>query len=687
MIIYAITVFTSAFLLFQVQFIMARYVLPWFGGSSSIWTTCLLFFQVLLPLGYLYAHLLKRYCPSKAQGLVHVFLVAVSFYFLPIIPDESLKPTEFGSPVFQIIELLLRTVGIPFLLLSSTAPLIQHWFSNSFQDRSPYRLYAVSNFGSLLGLISYPVFFEQYFSITAQSQFWAYGFSLYALGCVLSAGVTTRRAVDLDLDKPTGESVCLRDRLMWLILPAIGTLMLLASTTQITKNVAAIPLVWAIPLSLYLVSFIICFDKPKWYERRIWIAALILLLAGTCFELHYSGHSSFFAQISLYSMLLFSICMVCHGELYLRKPEVNLLTSYYLHIGFGGALGSIFVAVIAPIVFYDYWEFYIGLIGSYLILATLFFTKTTAASETPSRFKSPAFLLYAVGGLGLLACIVLKVKNDQEYVISATRNFYGRLRVIDIPFVQGLTLRKIKSGSISHGTEILFGTNEYIPTTYFGPGSGVGKMFAHLYSTTLANQPLDAGFIGLGCGTLAVYGRPGDSFTFYEINPHVVEAAQEFFSYLKDSKARIEHRVGDARILLEQQRAHVGSNKFDLFVVDAFYGDTPPIHLLTHEAITLYFDHLKEGGFLALNISNLYLNMIPVMRTIAKKMDIEAFVLFDKVVGKSKYIYNDSTWMVLTKDRTLKSSQIFKAHYTRKIKEEDEILWTDDLSNVFSILK
>ena len=389
-------------------------------------------------------------------------------------------------------------------------------------------------------------------------------------------------------------------------------------------------------------------------------------------------------QVSIYSLLLFSICMVCHGELFRLKPETDLLTSYYLHIGFGGALGSVFVAVVAPLIFDGYWEFYLGLLGSYLVLLTLFSSTT---NRVGLAYRSHAFRLYLAGGIALIVCLGVKLRSDHEYVVSSTRNFYGRLRIIDIPFVEGLTLRKIKSGTISHGTQILLDSRQHVPTTYFGPSSGAGKMFQHLHFTAHATRPVKAGFIGLGCGTLAAYGRPGDAFTFYEIDPQVVRTAEEYFSYLKDSKARVEHRLGDARFLLERERAQSGSNRFDAFFVDAFYGDTPPIHLLTHEAISLYFDHLKESAYLALNISNLYLDMVPVMRTIAKKMGIEAFVVYDKVTEKTKYLYNDSTWMILTRDRALKVSPLFKNNYSMMIATADEIHWTDDLSSIYSILK
>ncbi len=378
---FGLTILLSAFLLFQVQPVVSKRILPWFGGAPGVWTTCLLFFQTLLFGGYLYAHLLQRWLSPRHQVAVHLALVAVALAVLPVMPGVEWKPAPAPNPTWQILLLLSATVGIPYFVLSATSPLVQAWFSGAYPGRSPYRLYALSNAGSLAALLTYPFFFEPIFDLHSQSTMWSGAFVVYAVLCaVLLACVWNLRSfaggfasygADAENPAPSEARPGWLDRLRWLALPACASLMLLAATNHVCQDVAVVPFLWVMPLSLYLLSFIISFDHARWYVRPLWAALAVLTLAGAAAndlaQLSRFPPPRLVEELTLYLTAMFSACMVCHGELYRLKPAPRHLTEFYLYISAGGALGGVFVAIVAPLVFSTYLEWPIGVAATFVL--------------------------------------------------------------------------------------------------------------------------------------------------------------------------------------------------------------------------------------------------------------------------------------------------------------------------------
>ena len=394
MLAYAFTIFSGAFLLFQVQPLIGKYILPWFGGGPGVWTTCLLFFQVVLLAGYAYAHMLTRWLKPRGQIITHLLVLAVALFFLPIIPADSWKPTGNEEPTLRILKLLTVTLGWPYFVLATTGPLLQHWFSRTRPGVSPYRLYALSNIGSLLALLSYPFFVEVHFSRIRQAHFWALGLGLYAVSCAVCAAQYWRASRSLSASIPGGSlkghaaSVSRLDYALWLLLPACAATLLMAITNKICQDIAAVPFLWVVPLSLYLLSFIICFDNPRWYVRLPFAVALVAALAGVCWAMFNASNLPVYQQLALYSAGLFICCMVCHGELYRRRPDPSGLTMFYLLIAAGGALGGLFVAVLAPLVFKDYYELHAGLWLCGLLFLVICLSETQAKAAPVETQKA-----------------------------------------------------------------------------------------------------------------------------------------------------------------------------------------------------------------------------------------------------------------------------------------------------------
>ena len=398
---YALTIFTGAFLLFQVQPLIGKYILPWFGGGPGVWTTCMMFFQVLLLGGYAYAHFTSRWLKPRTQAIVHLILLAGALALLPITPSDSWKPHGGGNPTLQILALLAASLGLPYFVLSTTGPLLQQWFSRAQPGRSPYRLYALSNVGSLLALVSYPFFFETHFTRKTQAGLWAWGLVAYVLCCGFCAirlwkSIVQSQEREADLAEHATRAtpasainypVSTIHHLLWLLLPACASVLLLATTNKLCQDVAVIPFLWVAPLALYLLSFIICFDSPRWYVRYPFTLALIAALGGLCWALFNGSDLSLSRQVAIYCGGLFICCMVCHGELYRLKPDPSHLTGYYLMIAAGGALGGLLVAVAAPLLFTDYYELHWGLFLCGLLF--LFVCITARAGNPGSEIPSP----------------------------------------------------------------------------------------------------------------------------------------------------------------------------------------------------------------------------------------------------------------------------------------------------------
>jgi hypothetical protein len=751
---YALTIFTGAFLLFQVQPLIGKYILPWFGGGPGVWTTCMLFFQVLLLGGYAYAHLTSRFLKPRTQAVVHLILLGAALALLPIIPADSWKPHGGGNPTLQILALLTASLGLPYFVLSSTSPLMQQWFSRTNPGVSPYRLYALSNVGSLLALVSYPFCFETHFTRKAQAGLWAWGLVVFVFGCAFCAMKVWRTAGDAcpvtngatkgseDGSAPgRGESERRwLDRLLWLLLPACASVLLLATTNKMCQDVAVIPFLWVLPLAIYLLSFVICFDNPRWYVRSLFTLALIAASGGVCWALFQGVDLSIYKQVGIYSGALFVCCMVCHGELYRLKPDPRHLTGFYLMIAAGGALGGLFVAVAAPVLFTDYYELHWGLLlcgalftficardrnstginqwrwlacvlslavfigldralawlggrypavpkGCFIGLRTGmwgFLVLLVAAWVWRKRFGS--FQLWrlvtcvwlSLGVLALGVALWMQVRMDSRDSVFKSRNFYGVLTVLEYRKDDPEThYFLLQHGRITHGLQFVDPMRAAWPTTYYGKESGVG-----LAVSALPAGGRRIGLVGLGTGTMTAYGQRGDYLRIYEINPAVKRLATSRFAYLTHCPGKVEVALGDARLSME----HEPPQHFDLLALDAFSSDAIPVHLLTKEAFEIYGRHMKTNGIIAVHISNHYLDLEPVVINLARHFNYKLAVISYDETDDEWWEYS-STWILLTRDQDILNSPAIRQAAEAKIPPVKVPLWTDDFTSLFQILR
>lgn len=675
-ILFAATIFIGAFLLFQVQPIIGKYILPWFGGTPAVWTTCMLFFQCVLLAGYAYAHGLIRFVPPRGQAAVHVVLLVASL-LLPIVPGAEWVPTDESQPMLRILGMLLYSVGLPYFILASTGPLLQAWFTRVSPGTSPYRLYALSNVASLLALVSYPFLVEPNMTRTAQASLWRICLACFAVLCGWVALLSARRdhaAMHASTQLGGDGTITFADRFLWLALPAAASAMLLAVTNKICQDVAVIPLLWIVPLTLYLLSFIISFDSPRWYVRVVFIPLMAISMALACATLFQKDEGfGILGQIAVYCLLLFSVSMVCHGELYRRRPVAARLTSFYLMISLGGAIGGMLVAVGAPSVLRGYFELHIGIIAVGIL--TLIILHRVLRRRYPSAFASVCLAVLTLGGL---LWIDANSTLKDGLILDRKRNFYGVLSVYgmrtDDPALQ---YRILQHGGVTHGIQFFNPARRSSPTTYYGLSSGVGVMFRNLQRS----GPIKVGAIGLGVGTVATYGEEGDFFKFYEINPDVRIVAYAWFTYLQDSRAKHSIQIGDARLSLQREE----DQNFDVLILDAFSGDAIPVHLLTRECFDIYLRHLKPGGIIAIHISNQSLNLAPVVERAAERFGLKwAYIASPKRMEYAEY---DSRWVLLsTNEAWINSAPIQQASTPMPAHKRSVRLWTDDDTNLFQIL-
>ena len=693
---FAITIFASAFLLFQVQPVIARFILPWYGGSPAVWSTCMLFFQVGLLIGYVYAHLLARYVKARHQVFLHAGLLALSFLFLPITPDDALKPAGGGNPIREIILLLTLTVGGPYVLISSTGPLLQHWYNRRYAGRSPYRLYALSNLGSLLGLLTYPLLVEPRMALDAQTICWSAGYLFFAGVCVWSgrsllyADNVTGSPPD-DRAEPRSRPGKL-DTLLWVGLAACGSIMLLAVTSKITQDFSVVPFLWILPLSLYLCTFIIAFDSPKWYRREVWVPAFLLSAGVIAYLVQPGTAQHIVTTIVLYSAAMFCIVMVCHGELVRSKPPPRRLTFFYLMVSLGGALGGAFVNFVATNVFPAFWELHVSVILAAVLVGVSLFSP---GGRQSGRGRPAARWGWSAGTVVLFVFLVNAMVEAEGNALATRRNFYGVLRVHEQDKGKRSHRRKLYHGQINHGLQLLQPGQKHRIVSYYSAHSGLGIAFRRhpkrlarsgRIRTDSPDLGLRVGVVGLGIGVISSWGLPGDIFRFYEINPGVITIANDFFTVLKDSKAKVEVVEGDGRISLERELREHGSMQFDLLVADAFAGDAIPVHLVTREALELYLKHLRADGILALHISNRHLDLRPVVYGLAKVLDMPALMVKKK--KRSKDYIKGSKWVLLTKNKLfLRHPRVLKYVTPWPAGIRDDIIWTDDYSSLLEVLK
>jgi len=665
--LFAGTIFSSAFLLFLVQPLIAKQILPWFGGSAAVWSICMVFFQVLLLAGYAYADLVTRKLPARAQPALHIGLLGLSLLLMPIVTDPRWKPTGAEDPTLWILGLLLATIGLPYFLLSTTGPLVQSWVARTPWGGQVYRYFALSNLASLASLLSYPVLIEPRMRLLDQAHGWSWAYGVFALLCASTALAVARMpasapqqaAEDRSEDAPRGW-----DYALWLALPALGSWLLLAVTNHLTQDVASVPFLWVLPLVAYLFSFVLTFENDRWYRRGIFLPAAALLLALAAYGLQSSLGQRLQTALPLYVGGLFVWCVVLHGEMARRRPAHRYLTRFYLMLSLGGALGGVAVGLAAPVLLPAHYELGIGLV----LLALMGIALWPKAR--------PALALCA--GLAALSggFLALQVHDDMAGARVLSRNFYGTLSTYDVPRETARdSVRQMYHGAVKHGEQFLAAERRSEPTTYYGATSGVGRAIQ-----SASPGPRRIGLIGLGAGTLAAYARPGDTVRIYEINPEVFTLADREFSFLADSPAHIERVAGDARLALEREPPQ----QFDVLAVDAFSGDSVPAHLLTVQALDLYLRHVRDGGIVAFHLTNRFLDLPPVVQRIAAERDLAVALVHDAAEGSH---LRATDWVLVARDAaTLQRPGIAGA--TRAIQPLLGLRpWTDDFNNLFSVLK
>jgi spermidine synthase len=691
--LFLFAIFLSAFLLFQVQPVIARYILPWYGGSPGVWTTCLLFFQVGLLGGYAYAHVLVTFLREKrrTQVALHLALLLLAFLLLPITPDPQWKPdgTE-ANPLFGIVRLLALTVGVPYLLLSASGPLLQHWFAETHPGRSPYRLYAISNLGSLLGLLTYPFLFEPLLNVGEQTRLWSWGFVAYGL-LAIGAGILYLRRSAGGGASGDGESVTQRPSpinvFLWIAFSACGSMLLLSLTSQMCQDVAVVPFLWVLPLSLYLLTFIIAFDHARWYHRALAIPLAAVGVGMTIWLMNRQYASTewpLFWQIVIYCSTIFFTCLVCHGEVVRMKPPVRHLTAFYLCISLGGAIGGSFVSLAAPRLFTGYWELHLAFVLLSILTSYQLWRQFAPQRRYAILIPGTVFGLIAIGTMGFF--LQKHIDESRTQAIAVKRGFYGVLKVEEVGAGTDGAFRTLHHGRISHGRQYFSSEDRDLATTYYGLESGVGAVFACLpQRNELPVAPIHVGVVGLGVGTIATYAETGDRFRLYEINPQVEELARSHFTFLGDCAGEEEVVLGDARVSLERELAAGESQQFDALFVDAFSGDSIPIHLLTRESFDLYFKHLKPDGVLAIHVTNLHLDLADPVRNLAKEFGYGAY-RSDHSPEDTEYESYYSDWILITKSEAFIAALKSAERITPWDHEETKpILWTDDYSNLFEV--
>ena len=674
--LFASTILLSAFLLFLVQPIIAKQILPWFGGTSAVWTTCLVFFQVVLLAGYTYSHLTTRYLSLKQQARLHIVLLAVSLLFLPIIPSEALKPAAGADAALRIVLLLVATIGLPYFLLSSTGPLLQKWVAPRFPEKTVYRLFALSNFGSLIGLLAFPFAIEPFTTSHAQSIVWSVAYALFAAACAVSAWKASQGVADTVAapiaDEPDTIAPSPTDYALWLAFSALGSVLLLATTSHITQNIASVPFLWVLPLSLYLLTFVVAFEGRQgrgWYQRTWFLFPTLLLLVAMAAGLSANrGVLDVSLAVPLYTIGMAMAAFFCNGELALSKPAPRYLTQFYLTISLGGALGGMLVGLVAPRVFPTYFELPVALV----LLASL---AVLVARKTQWLIGPAIVAMLATAWFGSEYIGFLR-----DEVVYMQRNFYGTLRVKE----QGQgdqQVRRLLHGVILHGEQQTINAKRLEPGTYYARTSGVGRAIEAKQSA----GPVRLGFVGLGVGTLSAYGRAGDVVRFYELDPDVLALAQSQFSYLNSSPAAIEFVIGDARLSMERELMSSSLQSYDVLAIDAFSSDSIPVHLITSEATALFFKHLKPDGILAFHISNRFLDLKPVLANIAQANGLTARLVTDSPGDDSSASITD--WVLLAR-----SPAAFDHERLAEVVEAIEpnphfSLWTDQFNNLIDVLK
>ncbi len=743
LIIFVISMFVSATLLFLVEPMMAKMALPLLGGSPAVWNTCLVFFQAVLLAGYLYVYAATKWLGRRTQIVLHLALACTALAVLPLRIPAGWEPPSQSSPVLWILTMLSVAVGLPFFVLSASTPMLQRWFSQSGdkQASDPYFLYAASNAGSLVGLLGYPLLLEPTLRLSVQSHFWSYGYALYlvlALACSVlvwrtQPGVAANAAMSSENVGETETKEIWRQRLWWIALAFVPSSLMMGVTTALTTDVPAIPLFWVLPLAIYLLSFVLVFAKRQliphdWPIRRLPFFILASLVPGVC-----KIQLPLLPLILIYLVTLLAVALVCHGELARSRPCVSRLTEFYLWISFGGVLGGIFNALIAPVVFSTVVEFPLVLVfaallrppiangppapdkaasakrndwllpialGLCMVAAFIGLPRAGIALTDPlaivvfsvSMLWCLSFgrrpLRFALGLVALLAASTFYTPN-LGHVLDVQRNFFGVLRVTDSPNGK---LRYFIHGATLHGSQNLDPAKSREPLAYYTTSGPAGSILRAFQAKTFRSSSGDLrkpnwAVVGLGAGSMACYLQPGESLTYYEINPAVKSIALDprYFTFMQQCAPEAQIILGDARLKLRDAQ----DGGYDLIVLDAFSGDMIPMHLVTREALALYLRKLAPGGMLAFHTSNLYLRLVPTLAALANDAGLVCLVDEDNPITQEQKDAGKfpSEWLVMARSRADLGALATDPHWVPAKVQPGTQVWTDDFSNLLRIIK
>lgn len=727
-VLFAATLFLSSSLLFIVQPMIAKMMLPLLGGTPAVWNTCMVFFQATLLAGYLYAHASTKWLRPQHQAVLHIALLAASFLALPIVvATQNIAPPPTGMPVGWLLQVLLVTVGLPFFLVSSSGPLLQRWFSRTDHAlaRDPYFLSVAGNVGSIVALLAYPALLEPSLRLAQQSSAWTMGYVALVLLTIACFVLVYRQSTAHAWNQETSDDAnevprpTWWQRGEWIVLSFAPSSLLLGVTTFLTTDVAAVPLLWIVPLVIYLLTFVLVFARRTLIPHALMVRMLPLWVLPLAWLIVFDTKLPVALQALVHVLAFFLAAMVCHGELARKRPDGRYLTQFYLSMSIGGVLGGVFNALVAPLIFTTVFEYPLM-----LIVACALRPSRNAASASPwagrldvalpviagafslammhvfdiADSKAPLALLLAIivptvacfsfsarplrFALGVAALMVAGASyvTAQEQVTHRGRSFFGVHRVFEQPESK---LRYLVHGGIIHGVQHIDPAQRRTPVMYYHREGPIGQLLTELQARDAMTR---VGVIGLGIGGLAAYSEAGQRWTFYEIDPEIADLARDSsqFTYLSDSKADIRVVLGDARIALykEPDRA------FDVFIVDAFSSDAIPVHLLTREALRLYVDKVGENGVLAFHISNKYLNLAPLVADLARDAGLECLVRSDaQPRGSITKTKASSQWAVLARRPDAMAFLAADKRWREVPRRSAAITWTDDFSNPLSLMR
>ena len=716
--VFASTLFLSAGLMFLVEPMVAKMVLPRLGGAAAVWSTCLVFFQTMLLLGYAYAHLSTRLLPRWAQVILHVcVLLPLSAAVLPLALGAGTPPAE-QSPIVWLLPRLTLACGAPVFVISATAPLLQHWFADADHKgaQDPYFLYAVSNSGSLLALLAYPLIVEPELPLDLQATLWSVGFGLLSLGIVLCAAITlshNRPSVSVMVSEPR-TPVSARDRIMWMVLAFIPSSLLLGVTEHITVDITSAPLLWVVPLTLYLLTFIFAFARRPPLPHAIMGRALPIMLIPMAISGGTMGSSLF--KLALNLGCFFVIAMVCHGELAKRRPPAAQLTEFYFFLSFGGVLGGVFNALVAPLIFQDVWEYPLALVAACLVkprtpedgqrnvlrdialplmlLAVVLLSRSFLLGTPDSKvgLLSMAFV-YVLPGLALLnfsrrrwrfsfaVALLLFVPLPQaSKQIASERSFFGvyRIHLVSDAHTQALALM---NGTTLHGVKSLLPDEARLPMAYYSKEGPFGRFFNALPQGSVRRVAV----VGLGTGELACYAKEGQDWTFYEIDPVVARIARDprYFQFLSNCGSDSHVVLGDARVTI----GNAPDSAYDVLIIDAFSSDSVPVHLLTREALALYLRKLAPGGRVLFHISSRTLNLAPVIAALAADAGVPARVLSDSPPAETPLWRRSPALVVAVAGRGGDLGYLTTEDGWKKLPPaKPQFLWTDQRADLLRVI-